>query len=120
MSNINYKFYIQELYVKQFQNTPNAVARVRWVCVLKRGRGKLFAGGLTDLNEPTPGAFISIAELEAQQVLDWVVQKEGGSVWVSQFIDSHETHMQAAEKEAELEAWHIPLLNPIRFDPDNV
>lgn len=120
MNNIEHKFYIQELYVKQYEGCPNAVARVKWVCVLKRGKGKLHAMGITDLAEPSTDAFINIASLEAQQVLDWVIAQEGGQPWVESLVTLHEDAMQNAEFNADFEPWHIPLVNPIRFDPLNV
>ena len=120
MSEITYKFYINELHVRQYDGAPNAVARVGWMCVIKRGIGKLFAAGHTDLSAPDPATFINIAELEAQQVLDWAISQEGGQAWVDNFIAAHEELLQQAEAEALLEPWHIPLLNPLKFDPANV
>lgn len=120
MNNITTKFYIEQLYVKQYEGLPNSVARVRWICVLKRGAGKLLAMGETDLAAPNPEAFINIGALEAQQVLDWVVQAEGGQPWLDNFVSLHEEQMQKAEADAAFEAWHIPLVNPQKFDPANV
>lgn len=120
MSQIEHKFYIERLYVRQYEGAPNSIARVHWVCVLKRNGAKVFAPGHTDLTAPDPAAFVNIAELEAQQVLDWVVAHEGGQPWVEALIAIHEPMMQQAEEALLLEAWHMPLINPVRFDPTNV
>lgn len=120
MNGIEHKFYIDRLFVRQYEDTPNAIARVHWVCVLKRNGAKVFAPGHTDLTAPDPTAFTNIAELEAQQVLDWVVAHEGGPGWVNGLISAHEPLMRQAEENLLLEAWHMPLINPVRFDPTNV
>lgn len=120
MNGIEHKFYIDRLYVRQYEGTPNSIARVHWVCVLKRNGAKVFAHGHTDLPAPDPTGFINIAELEAQQVLDWVVAYEGGQPWVDGLIAAHEQAMQQAEQNLLFEAWHMPLINPVRFDPKNV
>lgn len=117
---MEHKFYIRELYVRQHEGCRNAVARVEWVCVLKRGGAKVMAAGRTDLGAPDPSAFTSIGSLDAQQVLDWVVEKEGGQEWVNRLIAAHEGAMSQAEADLTLEPWHIPLINPQRFDPNNV
>lgn len=117
---IEHKFYINQLFVRQYEGTPNAVARVGWICVIKRNGAKIFAPGHTDLVAPNPDSFINIAELEAQQVIDWVIAQEGGQGWVDNLIAVHEPTLQQAEQDLLLEAWHMPLLNPIRFDPTNV
>lgn len=120
MSGIEHKFYIEQLWVRQVDGCPNAVARVNWVCVMKRNGAKVFAGGVTDLESPLPDLFINIADLEAQQVIDWVVDKLGGDVWLTDFVAGHEQAMQKAEADLGIEAWHIPLINPLKFDPANV
>jgi hypothetical protein len=120
MTTIQHNLYIQELYVKHYEGAPNAVARVRWMCVLSRGAGKVFAAGQTDLQQPDPQSFINIAELEAQQVIDWVLATLGGQAWLDGFIAAHEEAMQQAEADAAFEPWHIPLVNPLKFDPANV
>jgi hypothetical protein len=120
MSTITHKFYIERLYVRQYDGMANAVARVHWMCVMKRNGAKLFAAGVTDLNEPNPGNFLNIGELEAQTVIDWVVEKEGGELWVAGLVAAHEEAMQNAEVQSQFEPWHIPLINPLKFDPANV
>lgn len=120
MNGMEHKFYIDQLYVRQYEGTPNAIARVHWVCVIKRNGAKVFAPGHTDLAPPSAEAFINIAQLEAQQVLDWVVAQEGGQPWVDAVVAAHEPLMQQAEAALLLEAWHMPLVNPVRFDPTNV
>lgn len=117
---IEYKFYLDKIYVKQYDNCPNSVARVHWICVIKRNNAKIFAGGTTDLSPPNKESFIDISTLEAQKVIDWVIQENGGQQWIDTFISNHEEQLKRAEMEAELEAWNIPLVNPIRFDPKNV
>lgn len=120
INNVEYRFLIERLFVRQHEDAPNAVARVHWVCVLSRNGAKVLASGQTDLSAPDSGAFINIAELEAAQVLNWVVAAEGGQVWLESFVDIHEGTLQAAEQSLGLEAWHIPLVNPLKFDPQNV
>ncbi len=119
MSDIQYKFYIDKLYVRQYDGAPNAVSRVYWICEMKRNGAMIYGSGQTDLNQPNVDSFINIAELEAQKVIDWVLQELGGQDWVTWFISAHEGQMQEAEKAIGLEAWHIPLVNPLKFEGMN-
>lgn len=120
VNNIEYKFYIEKLYVRQHDGLPNSVSRVEWMCVMKRNGAKLFAGGRTDLDIPSPNGFIDISSLEAQQVIDWVIQKMGGDEFLVNYLSAHDAHLKEQEKDAGLEAWKIPLVNPLKFDPENV
>jgi hypothetical protein len=120
INGVSYSFFIERLFVRQHQEAPNAVARVEWVCVLTRGNGKVLAGGRTDLNAPNPTAFTNIVELEAAQVIAWAIEKQGGQAWLEQFMLDHEEFLAQAELDADLEGWHIPLVNPLKFDPQNV
>lgn len=117
---IEYKFYIEQLFVKQFEGFPNSVARVRWVCVMQRNGVKLVTGGQTDLDAPSGTGFIDIGALEAQQVVDWVIEKNGGESWLSGYLAAHDSALTEQEQFAGLEAWRIPLINPLKFDPLNV
>lgn len=117
---ISYQFYIERPFVKQHEGMPNAVARVFWACVMRRGGAHVIGMGVTDLPEPNPEAFINIGVLEAAQVLQWVIDVNGGSGWVENYVNSHEEQMQRAEFDATLEPWSLPLVNPLKFDPNNV
>lgn len=120
INGIDYQFYIDQLYVKQYPDTPNAVAKVRWACVMKRNKGKLLAMGDIELSKPDSENFINIASLDAATVLSWVIAAHGGEAWLNELIAGHEPHMAQSEAEAVFEAWHVPLLNPLKFDPKNV
>lgn len=120
MNGIEYKFYIDKLWVKQFDQFPNAVARVEWACVMKRNGAKIIGFGESYLEAPQPGAFIDISSLEAQQVIDWCIENEGGENWLKGYILGHEHVLEREEEKLSLERWGIPLINPLKFDPANV
>ncbi len=120
MNGIEHKFYINRLWVEQHEGCPNAVARVEWACVMKRNGAKVIGMGVSDLEAPSPSGFIDIGSLEAQQVLDWCISKEGGQPWLEAYIGGHEEQMQKAERDLSLERWSIPLINPLKFDLNNV
>lgn len=120
MSETTHSFYTQEMYVRQYPNCPNSVARVIWVCVIKRNGAKVIAAGKTDLNVPDSGNFIPIDVLDAPRVMQWVIDKEGGETWVNNLIAAHEFKLVEAESELVYERWRVPLINSLKFDPNNV
>lgn len=120
MNGIEYKFYIENLFVKQYDGAPNSVARVGWACVMKRNGAKIIGCGQTDLDAPSTDLFIDIGSLEAQQVIDWVIAKQGGNGWVSAYLNLHDKALTDAESEIGLEAWKVPLVNPLKLDINNV
>lgn len=120
MSETTHNFYTQEMYVRQYPDCPNAVARVLWVCVIKRNGAKVLAAGRTDLDAPDVNNFISIDVLDAPKVMQWVIDKQGGDAWVESFIAAHEDKLAEAEAELVYERWRVPLINSLKFDPNNV
>lgn len=117
INNVEYSFFIERVFVRQHDTISNAISRVNWVCTLTRNGAKLIAGGQTDLDVPDADLFIEITDVEASQVIDWVINKEGGKDWLSGFITVHEEALQQAEKDVGLEGWHIPLINPLKWNP---
>jgi hypothetical protein len=119
MSQVTHEFYTQEMYVKQYPDCPNAVARVTWVCVMKRNGAKVIAAGRTELPPPDKSNFISIDVLDAPSVMNWVIAQEGGDAWVSNLVAAHEPMLNEAESELAYERWRVPLINSMKYDPNN-
>jgi hypothetical protein len=111
MSTITPTFYVDKVYVQQYQGCPNSVARVRWLCEMSRGGVKIYGGGETYLNPPSPYGFIPISQLTAAQVLDWVIDVNGGQAWVDVYVSDHEDAMQRAERNAQMQIWPNPLID---------
>ena len=111
MTTINPVFYVDKVYVQQYPECPNSVARSTWICEMTRNGVKIYGAGVTYLTPPSPQGFIPIAQLTAQQVVDWIIQVQGGQPWVDSYVASHEDQMARAERNAEMQYWSTPLVD---------
>jgi hypothetical protein len=116
MLNINYKFYLDRLFVKNYENCPNSIVRVCWICVMERNDVKLEGGGYVDLDAPDLNNFTNIEQLEAQQVIDWMIEKMGGQTWLDSYLARHDSELTRKENEKDLIPWDTPLINSIKYD----
>jgi hypothetical protein len=116
---ISHEFFLRRIYVKpQVDELTNVVAKIDWCMLLTRNGAKSIAAGETTLNLTTlnAGNFTSITTLTADAVINWVIQAEGGEAFIDRIKEIYEPEIARKERELDLVAWDIPLINPKRWD----
>jgi len=91
MTGTTHSFHITELRaLPQVDGLADVVAVVSWQVVFTRDGQQTFGGGETHLNPPDGSNFTPITQVTEQQVVDWVVAKEGGDEFLQMLYGIHE------------------------------
>jgi hypothetical protein len=113
-SDITVVFSVYEIFVRETLETlqlQNVVEKIVWKAVLTKNTVSTSAMGDVILDPPqSVQNFISINELSEQQVIDWVIVRLGGDVFVENLKLGHAPHLDKLEYEASLKRWTNPLI----------
>ena len=91
MTNTTHAFHITELRaLPQVEGLADVIAVVAWQVVFARDGQQSFGGGETRLNPPDGSNFTPITQVTEQQVIDWVVAKEGGDEFLQMLYGVHD------------------------------
>lgn len=76
----------------ELNGMANVVATVYWTCTFTKGDGTSLGGGITMLDTSNLDAanFVAIGDVTEQQVIDWVIAKEGGKGFIDMLNQIHE------------------------------
>lgn len=109
MTNIEVKFNVTDVFVRpsvESLGISNVIEKVIWKATLTRNGVSTIARGEIMLDTPeTAEGFTDITQVTEQQVIDWVIIRLGGSVFIEGLKFGHLPHLQKLEQEAQLTRW---------------
>lgn len=114
---MNTNFYIESINViPSINGCINAIKRIVWHVIFEKDGIQSQGAGETYLNDPVAESFIPIDQLTDQQVIDWVVEKNGGANYLAEIRAYHEQDIDIKKLKESLITWEQPLLEPQRWN----
>lgn len=122
---MNYTFEIKEvLGYPELNGFSNVIATVEWLVTFEQDGGISFGGGKTSLDTSTidQNLYVDIQDVSEQQIIDWVIQKEGGEEFINQLIEVHrpvclENSIEKQQQPLPTSFTSVPDMEPVKLEP---
>jgi hypothetical protein len=106
---MNIKFTITKAMTRPHVNgLADVIGKVFWEVTFEQDGLKSKGVGETVLDAPTSESFVEFAQLTEQQIIDWVIAKEGGEAFVNMLTGIHNPILERLAQERGLQEVVLP------------